>query len=286
MQTDEENSDEPQPHKINGMFKKIILEKEKDDMLNLENLKDIIRQNEQQGILLPYQTKMIENVLNFKYFIASDIMTHRINITAIDELSVVSDVVRLSFKSGLSRIPVFKQNIDTIVGVVFVKDLLKLINKPDASSAPIKPFVHDLLYIPKSMKCFDLFLELTRNHMHLAVVVDDFGGTFGIVTIEDIVETIFGQIQDEFDNEVEEIKKINDKTFIIQGFANLNDVCYAIDLKIDKNLDCETLSGFLINLLGRIPEPNEQTSLTYKNITFTILSIEQNHIAKVKACKS
>lgn len=281
MQSDEENDDEKPNHKMADMFKKPFLEK--DEPINL---KEILKQNEQEGLLLPYQTKMIENVLNFKYIIASDIMTHRIDIIALNEFATVSDAIELSSKNGLSRIPVFRQNIDTIIGVVFVKDLLKLINKPNATGAQIKPFIHDLLYIPKSMKCFDLFLELTKNHMHLAVVVDDFGGTFGIVTMEDIIETIFGQIQDEFDNEVEEIKKINENTFMLQGFANLKDVCYALNLKIDKNLSCETLSGFLINLLGHIPEPNEQPSLTYKNINFTILAMEKHHIAKVKAIKN
>lgn len=282
MNSDEEIDDNDANNKlISEIFKKPDLED-----VNLTNLKTILKQNEIEGNIFSYQSKMIDNVLNFKYITATDIMTHRIDILAVEETASVLDVINLSSKSGFSRIPVFRQNIDTIVGVVFVKDLLKLIAKPSPSKTKIKPFIHDLLYVPKTIKCFDLFRELTKAHKHLAVVVDDFGGTFGLVSMEDIIETIFGQIQDEFDNEVEEIKKINDKTFIMQGFANLKDVCDILNLEIDQTLSSETLSGFLINLLGHIPEPTKQLTLNYKNIDFSILAMEKHHIAKVKVVKA
>lgn len=253
---------------------------------SIETLISILKQYEKsQGKLLPYQTKMIENVLNFQYLTASNVMTHRIDILAVDEGAKVKDVLKLIEENGISRIPVYKQNIDTIIGAVFVKDLLKPLQHPNAIQQNITPYIRDLLYIPKSMKCIDLFLELTKTHTHLAVVIDDFGGTSGIVTMEDIIETIFGKIQDEYDNEVEEITKINDRTYIIQGFASLDDVSDALNLEIDEDINFDTLSGFLIDLLGHIPEQNEKPTIMYKNIEFSILTMEKHHIEKVKACK-
>lgn len=281
MQSDDELSDNEQNNNsLVNLFKSYNFENDK-----TVNFKHILKQNELNGVLLPYQTKMMENIFNFKYITASDIMTHRIDILAVDENATINDIVDISTKNGLSRIPVFHKNIDSIIGAIFVKDLLKLIIDPDAANKKIKPFIRKLLYVPKSTKCFDLFIELTKTHKHMAVVVDDFGGTFGIVTMEDIIETIFGQIQDEFDNEAEEIKKINDKTFIIQGFANLKNVFDVLNLEIDQNLSYETLSGFLINLLGHIPEQNDQPTVSYKNIEFSILAMEKHHIAIVKAIK-
>lgn len=245
-----------------------------------------LKQHEKDHILMPHQTKMIENILNFQYITASDIMTHRIDILAVEENSTVANVVDLSHKKGLSRIPVYRQNIDTIIGAVFVKDLLKpLVDRPQIATKKITQFIRQLLYVPKSTKCIDLFFKLTKTHKHLAVVVDDFGGTFGIVTMEDIIETVFGKIQDEFDNEKEEIVKISENTYIIQGFANLKNVFDVLNLKINQSLNYETLNGFLIDLIGRIPGNNELPIVEYQNIEFSVLAMEKHHIEKVKAIK-
>ncbi len=279
MDSDEQPSDEPGLAKI---FKKNMQE-ETNPLLKISS---VVKQCELDGSICSYQTKMIENVLNFQNLTASDIMTHRIDIIAVNYYNTkISNVLNLISKHGFSRIPVYKHNIDTIIGAIFVKDLIKLATKPNFAEKPIKPFIRNLLYVPKSINCVTLFLELTKTHNHLAVVVDDFGGTFGIVTIENIIETIFGQIQDEYDNEDEDIIKINDSNFIIQGFANLKDVCDILDLTIEPNLICQTMSGFIINLLGHIPEPNEPVTVSYDNFEFTITEMEKHHIKKIKAIK-
>lgn len=281
---DQDNSDNAAKNSLNNLTK--IFKKNEPTKTNfLSDLNYILKQNEQNGNITTLQLKMIENVLKFQFVTAGDIMTHRVDILAIENTSTIADALKISLENGLSRIPVFKQNIDSIIGAIFVKDLLKIVNEPNFSFKPINSLIRELIYVPKTIKCINLFLKLTKSHNHLAVVVDDFGGTSGLVTMEDIIETIFGQIQDEYDNETEDIKKINNHTYIIQGYTNLNEVFKILNLDISSNSRYETLSGFLIELLGRIPEKTEQPTLTYKNVDFEILKIEKHHISKVKAVK-
>ena len=245
----------------------------------------LVETGEDEGILLHSQSKMIENVLKFRKIAVYEIMTHRVDIEAVEEHAKIADVLKIGVENGFSRIPVYKEDIDNIIGAVYVKDLLGLIGKENVEDKPIGSFIRELPYIPETIKCFDLFRQFTENHQHFAVVVDKYGGTSGIVTMEDILEAIVGKIQDEYDDEHDDITKVNQTTFIIQGHAALDRVSEALDVRLESDSDFDTIGGFLINALGRIPDENEHPVLKYGGIEFTVLVVQKRHIAKVRAVK-
>ncbi len=256
------------------------------DKITENDIMYIVEAGEDEGILLPSQAKMIKNVLKFRNTTVEDVMTHRVDIEAVEEHSKVSDVLKIGIENGFSRILIYKEDIDNIIGAVYVKDLLVLVCAENVAEKSVSPFIREVPYVPETIKCFELFKQLTEKRQHLAVIVDEYGGTSGIVTLEDVLETIVGEIQDEYDHESDEIVKINDTTFIMQGSADLEDVSEALNINVLQNPDYDTIGGFLVDRLGRIPEENEHPIVKYKGIEFTVLVVEERHISKVRAVKS
>lgn len=250
-----------------------------------KDILDVLNIGEQEGLVSPKQHNMILNVLEFKNTVAEDIMTHRVDIEAIEENSSILELLDTAIKNGFSRIPVYKESIDNIIGIVYVKDLLNLVSDKDVDSLKINKFVREALYVPETINCWDLFSQFTEKHQHIAVVVDEYGGTSGIVTLEDVLETIVGEIQDEYDNEQALITKVNETTFTMDGSADLETVCEILGIEIEKSSDFDTIGGFLIDRLGRIPDESEHPVIKYMGIEFTILVIEERHIEKIRAVK-
>lgn len=229
------------------------------------------------------QREMINNVFSFDDKDVSDVMTHRTDIVAVETTAGISEIVNASISSGFSRIPVYEDSIDHIVGVISVKDLLCMIGSDAAQSTLAKDLMRDVFYVPESMHCSELFKHLTQKKTVMAIVVDEYGGTAGIVTMEDLVETIVGDIRDEYDNEEEDIKQISDDTYTISGNASPEDVFDELGLELPEDNDSDTMSGFVTSLLGHIPEENEHASVRYKNVLFTVLVTEDMWISKLKA---
>ncbi len=253
------------------------------DKISAEDILFMLELAEQQGVLLANQRKMIANVLEFRNTTVEDVMTHRVEIEAVEENAKISDVLRIAIDNGFSRIPVYKEDIDNIIGVVYVKDLLTLVCAENAAQKPVSRFIREVFYVPETIKCWDLFHHFTDQHQHLAVVVDEYGGTSGIATLEDVLETIVGQIQDEYDNEQAEITKINATTYIMDGAADLDKVSDTLGVRIEENPDYDTIGGFLVDQLGQIPEAGEHPVIRYADVEFTVLVVEERHIAKVRA---
>ena len=255
------------------------------DKITEDDIMFLVETGEDEGILLSSQSKMIENVLKFRKIAVYEIMTHRVDIEAVEEHGKIADVLKIGVENGFSRIPVYKEDIDNIIGAVYVKDLLGLIREENVEDKPIGSFIRELPYIPETIKCVDLSRQFTENHQHIAVVVDKYGGTSGIVTLEDILEAIVGEIQDEYDDEHDEIIKVNETTFILQGSAALDRVSEELDVKFEGDFDSGTIGGFLIDVLGRIPDEKEHPVVKYGGAEFTVLVVEERHIAKVRAVK-
>ena len=229
------------------------------------------------------QREMISNVFGFDDKNVSDVMTHRTDIVAVETTAGISEIVNASIGSGFSRIPVYEDSIDHIVGVISVKDLLCMIGSDAAQSTLAKDLMRDVFYVPEAMHCSELFKLLSQKKTVMATVVDEYGGTAGIVTMEDLVETIVGDIRDEYDNEEEDIKQISDDTFTISGNASPEDVFGRLGLELPEDNDSDTMSGLVTSLLGHIPEESEHACLKYGNVLFTVLVTEDMWISKLKA---
>lgn len=160
---------------------------------------------------------MINNIFEFDDIDVSDVMTHRTDMACVSADDHISDVINLAIAEGYSRIPVYGDDLDNIIGIVYIKDLLKYIGADLPETNGLRPLMRQAYYVPESKRCGDLFSEMTEKHIQMAIVVDEYGGTAGLVTLEDLLESIVGNIQDEYDNEEADISRINETTFTIEG---------------------------------------------------------------------
>ncbi|MCL2054697.1 MAG: hemolysin family protein [Oscillospiraceae bacterium] len=244
----------------------------------------LVEEGSESGVIEEQAHKMINKVLEFRDLTAGDIMTHRTDVTAVCSAASVSEVVKASIGTGFSRLPVYEESVDRIIGIICVKDLLCLIGSAQADETDIKTFIRKTIYLPKTLSCRQVFTRLTLNKMQMAVIIDEYGGTAGLVTMEDVVEAIVGNIQDEFDAEEEEaLIRESDGVFIIDGAASPDDILHQLGIILPEDNDFETMSGFVIDLLGRIPEENETPEAEREGVKFKVLSTGDMRIAKIKA---
>lgn len=266
------------------------------DVVTEEEILMMVDAGSETGVVEQSQREMINNVFDFDDRLVSEVMTHRTDVTAVKTSAKISEIVNAAIESGFSRIPVYEDSIDHIVGIICVKDLLCFVGSEAAESAEAASFVRDIIYLPESVPCGDAFRRLTAEKMQMAAVIDEYGGTAGIVTMEDIVETIVGNIQDEYDDEEENIVRISDDTYTISGTADPEEVFEKLGIPLPEKSednsdsgefddfdDFDTMSGFIVELLGRIPEENETPSVEYGNWAFTVLVTEDKCISKIKA---
>ena len=235
------------------------------------------------------QKEMIENIFELGELTVSDIMTHRTEVFAVNQDDTCGEAIEKVKNEGFSRIPVYNETIDTITGVLFVKDLLGVIDSEEKLAMPVKDIARKAMFVPKSCLADDLLVQFKLKRMQLAVVVDEYGGTSGIVTMEDILEEIVGNIQDEYDDEEEEFRKIDEKTIICQASLDIEEAFEALGMEeVNEGLEDEgydTLGGLIINKLARIPEHGEKASVEYMGVKFTALEVADRRIIKVKAEK-
>ena len=246
-----------------------------------EEIRMMVDVGEEKGVIEDVQKEMINNIFEFDDLDAGDIMTHRTDMVAIDADDPLEDVVRLSVEEGRSRIPVYEEDPDNIIGVIYIKDLLPYVGHQLPKETTLRSIMREAYYIPETKKCGDLFTEMTETRTQIAIVVDEYGGTAGLVTIEDLLESIVGNIQDEYDDEEEEISKINENTFTIDGTTFIDEVDELVGTEIPEG-DYDTLAGFLISRLGYLPKDGEMNEVDYENLHFTVLNVEDRRIGKVK----
>ena len=210
-------------------------------------------------------------------------MVPRNKIFAIDIDTTISEVIeRLSEDMRYSRIPVYDENMDNIKGVVYIKDLL--ISTKNKNSK-IKSLVKEAYFVSETKRVNELFQELRKDKKQIAIVLDEYGGTAGMVTMEDILEEIVGEIYDEYDKETDKFKKIDNNTFLIDASVALYDVEKFLDIDIEDD-DVDTLGGYLIKKLDRIPKDGEKPVVETEKITYKIEKVQDRKIIKVKACKN
>ena len=227
--------------------------------------------------------KMLKGIVHFGNLTVKQIMRQRMEVAAADITWDYEELLNYVREVGYSRIPVYHENIDQIEGVLYVKDLLEHINQ--SKTFGWQKLIRPPLHAPETKKIDDMLREFQETRTHLAIVVDEFGGTSGIVTLEDIVEEVIGDIKDEFDESTDTgIRKLNEDTYIIEGTTPLNDFTKALNLQADHfddvREDAETVAGMLLELKGRIPKAGDE--INYEQFSFRVLGIKNNRIEKVK----
>jgi len=230
-------------------------------------------------------TEILEGIIKFINIQVVDIMTSRVDMVSVDIKTSYKNLLAVIVESGYSRIPVYSGSPDNIKGVLYSKDLLPHLDKPN--SFRWQTLIRQAYYVPETKMIDDLLSEFQQNKVHLAVVVDEYGGTSGLITLEDIVEEIIGDISDEYDDEEALYTKINDHTFIFEAKIQLNDFFKIGEIDEDDFIDAEateeveTLAGFILELKGEIPRKNEQIEFGKKYL-FEVLSVDNRRIKKVK----
>jgi gliding motility-associated protein GldE len=228
------------------------------------------------------EKNMLRSIINFGQSTAKQIMRGRLDVSGIEyDVSFKSLILKVG-ELHYSRLPVYKGNLDNIAGMIHTKDLLSHLNKHD--DFDWHEIIRQSYYVPEQKLIEDLLKEFQTQRMHFAIVVDEFGGTSGIVTLEDIMEEIIGDIKDEFDEEEFYYKRVDERNFIFEGKTMLNDVCRILDIAADTfegvKGESDSLGGLILEIAGAFPETNQV--ITYENFDFTILEISKMRIQKVQ----
>lgn len=246
----------------------------------MEQLSKALDINEDDDI--SEEKDILQGVVRFGHINVLDILVPRINITSVDIEDSFSEVKEIIVKNGYSRVPVYKENIDNIAGILYVKDILREIDADD--NFEWQGLIREAYFVPETKKVNSLLKEFQMKKVHLAIVVDEYGGTTGIVTMEDILEEIVGDIQDEYDENQEYYKKLNESVYIFNASTTLNDFTKLMDVNSEefKNIegDADTLGGLILEIKGAFPNKND--IVIYKNHKFTVIEIDKRSIKKIK----
>lgn len=255
-----------------------------EELVSEEEIKRIIEAGRDSGVINNREEKMIEGIFQIDDYVVTDIMTPRKVAYMINLNDPIDRYLDEMLDTNYSRIPVYDNDIDNIVGILYIKDFFREARKYGFNKVNIKKILKKPLFVPVVKKVEDLFLEMQEKNNHMAIIIDEFGGLAGIITLEDIVEEIVGNIYDEYDEE--EIKKISENVYLVKGIVPIQDLIRALDLDLDNEDESyDTLAGLIINLLGRIPSEDDKEEIHYRNLIFKIEKITNNYIENVKIIK-
>ncbi|MEE1009734.1 MAG: hemolysin family protein [Agathobacter sp.] len=252
-----------------------------------EEIISMVKEGHEKGTILASEVEMIHNIFEFDDKEAKDIMTHRKNIIGLDgEMSYI-DAVSVMIEAERSRYPVYLNDLDHIIGVLHIKDAFSFMQKNEMYRTAIKDvkgLVKDVEFVPETLNINTLFKKMQDKKNHLVMVVDEYGQISGLVALEDVLEEIVGNIEDEHDNESELIKINNDGSYVMDGITEFNEVIKVLKLPIEENT-FETLNGFLVSLMEKIPADGEKVALDAYGYKFSVLSTDNTMINQVKVTK-
>lgn len=267
--------------KLFGIEAKVI-----EQEVTTEQIKSIVQVGENQGVIRKMESKMISSIMTFDDVLADEVMTARTEVFMIDisdeERKYLDEFVKVKH----SRIPVYDGEIDNILGIVYTKDYLLEATRVGLKNVDIKKILRPAYFAPDKLELDRLFEKMQKDHIHLAILIDEYGGLSGIVTIEDLIEEIVGEIDDAFDNDIPEIRKNKRGAYIAKGSISVRDLNEAIGIGIDEDSeDYDSLAGFLINQLGYVPQDGSNVKIRYQGFELETLYIEENRIQVVSIKK-
>ncbi len=248
-------------------------------------IRQMIDEGRENGNIEESETDMIHGIFEFDDRTVGEILTHRTDVTAVELSESLAEVLRTVVENGYSRIPVYKETLDNVVGILYVKDLLGLIGK-DLSDFKLSDYIREPMCVPETNNLKDIFERFKSERIQMAVVIDEYGGTLGIVTMEDLIESIMGSISDEYDDEDEEeaeskIKRISDTEFLVAGLALVSEVEEELGISIRNDEECDTIGGLAVSLIGMIPQDGEHPEASLENLSFKIISVADHRVEKL-----
>lgn len=253
------------------------------DDVTEEEIISMVREGHEQGTILASEAELIHNVFAFDDKEVKDIMTHRKNIVSLDGSMSFIDAIEFIIDTGKSRFPVYENDVDSIIGVLHIKDAFTFFEKNEVYRSSIKDIdglIRPVDFIPETVNINDLFKKMQSKKSHLAMVVDEYGQISGLIAMEDILEELVGNIEDEHDEEENYIRKNDDETFIMDGMTEFSDVKEALSLPVEDDA-YETLNGFIISLSDKIPEEGDKTVISAYGYRFSVMSVEDKVIKQV-----
>lgn len=266
----------------NAISKIFKITENEEEVVTEEEIRMMIDVGEEKGVIGVAAKEMLNNVFEFNDKIVSEIMVPRTEVFALDKEITIKEVIDiLSEDTRYSRVPVYEETIDNIVGIVYIKDIL--LSKKD-ENRKIKELMKKAYYVPETITVDQLFEEMRKNKKQISIVIEEHGGTSGIVTMEDILEEIVGEIYDEYDTSENKVVELDSNTYLIDGSLAIYDLEKIFDIEIPEG-DYDTISGYLIDLLGRIPKPKENIIIETEQLDFKVEKVKNKKIVQVKVCK-
>lgn len=246
-----------------------------------EEIRSLVDVGEEEGVLKHQEKRMIEGIFDIDDTDVADVMVPRIDIVSVSEKESVKKVLDLIITYGHSRIPVYNDTIDNITGIVYAKDILPFVSLSEAEieKHTIKELMRKAYYVPETKKVSQLLKELQQKKIHMAIVLDEYGGTEGLVTIEDILEEIVGDILDEYDNEIDLVEKINEKKYLVKAEVSLEEMNEIFGLELPED-DFDSLGGYIFSTLGRVPVQGD--TVEYKDIIMTVIKLNNRRIKQIE----
>lgn len=264
--------------KITGAITKVFVgEEEESSLVTEEDLKTIVDVSEEQGVINNEESEMINNVFEFGNSYVSDIMTARTNMEAISIESDQEELNEMLKETNHSRIPVYGKNIDNILGILHMKDIVSAI--ADGKELNLEEIIRPAHYVYDNMHIFDLFTNMRSENVSLAIVIDEYGGTSGLVTIEDIVEELVGEIDDEYDKDEKDIFKLTENSYLVKPALHLSDFNDYFNLELEE-IKNDSIGGYVIDHLSRIPEQGD--SVEIENLKITVDEVDRYKIEMLK----
>jgi putative hemolysin len=246
-----------------------------------EEIMHMVREGEQQGVLDQTKVDLIHGVFAFTDTPVKKVMIPRPKIFALDAATPPDEVTRLIIESGFSRIPAYDGSIDNVVGLAYVKDILRLLEKHQP--VVLRKILHPVHFVPEAKKVGQLLKELQKRRIHMAMVIDEHGTVTGLVTLEDLIEEIVGEIQDEYDWEERPVERLKDGSLVVEGTVSAADLREKYEIPIPESAEFQTVAGFMLEQLGSVPKGGEVVALG--DYRLTVVDVERNRISKVKVEK-
>lgn len=253
-----------------------------EEKVTIEEIRSLVQVGQEQGLINPVEGEMISSVIGFDDKMAEEIMTARPEVFMIDIDDEIDDYIDKMLTLKYSRIPVYEEEVDNIIGLLYIKDYLLESYKVGFRNVNIKKILRPAYFVPERKNINDLFNDLQSEHRHMALLIDEYGGFSGLVTMEDLIEEIVGDIDDEYDHDEPELRRIDERNFIVKGSISVKELNFKVGAEIDEDSeDYDTLGGLIIFLLGYIPGEEEQPVINFENLEFRVRKVEDKRINTV-----